>query len=66
MKKECQFWKKGQKDQRPTSTNHKSSSTNEGETAVLATYGDVVFTISIEDACVYTSNNSFDWILDSR
>ena len=30
MKKECRFWKKGQKDQRPSSTNHKSSSTNEG------------------------------------
>jgi hypothetical protein len=65
MKKECRFWKKGQKDQRPSSTNHKSSSTNEGETTVVATDGDVLFTVSVEDACVYTSSSSFDWILDS-
>ena len=64
MKKECRFWKKGQKDQRPSSTNHKSSSTNEGQTTVLATYGDVLFTISIDDACVYTSSSSFEWILE--
>lgn len=25
----------------------------------------MLFTVSVEDACVYTSNSSFDWILDS-
>ena len=65
MKKECRFWKKGQKDQRLSNTNQKSSSTNEGETTVVATDGDVLFTVSVEDACVYTSSSSFDWILDS-
>lgn len=64
MKKECRFWKKGQKNQRPSSTNHKSSSTNEGETTAVAIDGDV-FTVSVEDAYVYTSSSSFDWILDS-
>ena len=66
MKKECRFKKKGQKDQRPSNTNHKSSSTNEGETTVVATYGDVLFTVSVEDACVYTSSSNFDRIPDSR
>lgn len=47
MKKECRFWKKGQKDQRPSSTNHKSSNTNEGETTVIATDVDVLFTILV-------------------
>ena len=26
----------------------------------------MLFTVSVEDACVYTSSSSFDWILDSR
>ena len=65
MKEECRFWKKGQKEHRPSSTNHKSSSTNEGETTVVATDGDVLFTVLVEDSCVYTSSSSFDWILDS-
>jgi len=65
MKKECRFWKKGQKDQTLSSTNHKSSTTNEGETTVVATDGDVLITISVEDAYVYTSSSSFDWIFDS-
>jgi len=26
----------------------------------------VLFTVSVEDACVYTSSSSFDWILESR
>ena len=46
-------------------TNHKSSNTNEGETTAVATDGDVLFTVSVEDACVYTSSSSFNWILDS-
>lgn len=65
MKKECRFWKKGQKDQRPSNTNQNSSNTNEGETTVVAIDGDVFFTVSVEDACVYTSISSFDGILDS-
>ena len=56
--------KKGQKDQRPNNTNYKSSNTNEGETTVVVTDGDVLFTILVEDACLYTSSSSFDWILD--
>ena len=56
---------KGQKDQIPASTNHKSCSTNEGQTTTVVTNGDVLFTISVEDACLYTSSDSFDWILDS-
>jgi len=57
--------KKGQKDQRPSSTNHKSSSKNEGQTTAVATDGDVLFIVSVEDACVYTSSSGFVWILDS-
>lgn len=60
MKKECRFWKRGQKDQRPSNTNHKSSSTNEGQTTAVAIDGDVLFTVSVEDACVYTSSSGFD------
>lgn len=36
---------------------------NEGETTAIATDGDVLFTILVEDACA--SSSSFDWILDS-
>ena len=59
MKKECRFWKKGQKDQRPSNTNKKSSSTNEGETIVVTTDGNVLFTVLVEDASVYTSSSNF-------
>ena len=57
--------KKGQMDQRLANTNYKSSNTNEGETTSVVTVCDVLFTFSIEDACLYTSSGSFDWILDS-
>ena len=57
--------KKGKKDQRPANTNYKSSSSNEGETTAVVTDGDVLFTVSVEDACLYTSSSSFYWILDS-
>lgn len=65
MKKECRDWKKGQKDNNLASTNHKSSSTNEGETTTIVTDGDVLFTILVEDACLYTSSSNFDWIFNS-
>ena len=60
MKKECRVWMKGQKNKKSASTNHKSSSTNEGETTTVVTNGDVLFTISVEDACLYTSSSNFD------
>ena len=63
MKKECRALKKGQKDQRPANTNHMSSNTNEDETTAVVIDGDVLFTVSVEDACLYTSSGSFDWIL---
>ena len=47
MKKECRALKKGQKDQISASTNHKSSNTNEGETFVVVTDGDVLFIVSV-------------------
>ena len=50
--------------QKPTSTNQKSGSTNEGETTAIVSDVEVLFTVSMEDACLYTSNNSIDWILD--
>ena len=65
MKKECRIRKNGQKDQRPSNTNHKSSSTNEGEITVVAINGDFLFIVLVEDACVYTYSSSIDWILDS-
>ena len=65
MNKECRALKKGQKDERPTNTNYKSSNTNEGETTIVVTYGDVLFIVSVEDSCLYTSSSSFHWILDS-
>ena len=38
--------------------------TKEGETTIVVLEDDVLFTISIEDACLYTSSCSIDWILD--
>ena len=52
--------------QKPTSTNQKSASTNEGETIAIVSDAEVLFTVSMEDACLYTSSNSIDWIIDSR
>ena len=40
--------------------------TNEGEIIIVALDGDVLFTVSIEDACLYNYSNSIDWILESR
>ena len=65
MKRYCHFWKQEeQKVQKPTSTNKKSASTNEGETTAIVSDAEVLFTVSMEDACLYTSSNSIDWILD--
>ena len=65
MKRDCQIWKKEQKEQKSASSNKKSANTNEGETTAVVSYGDVLFTVSMEDACLYTSNSSIVWILDS-
>ena len=65
MKKEFRVSKKEEKDQSLTSTNHKSSNSNEGETTVVVTYAGVLFVVSIEDTCLYTSSSRLDWILDS-
>lgn len=52
------------KTQKHTSTNHKSSNTYEGDTTAVATNGDVLFIVSVEDACLCTSSSRFDWILE--
>ena len=65
MKRECQIWKKEQKEQKSASSNQKSANTNEGETTVVVLDSDVLFTFSMEDACLYTSSSSIDWILNS-
>ena len=51
--------------QKPTNTNKKSANTNEGETTAIVSNVEVLFTVSMEDACLYTSSNNIDWILDS-
>ena len=65
MKRECRIWKKEQKEQKSTSSNQKSAKTNEGGTTAIVSDSDVLFTISMEDACLYTSSSSIYWILDS-
>jgi hypothetical protein len=62
MKKECRIWKREQKDKKPAKT---STNTNEGETIVVVSENEVLFTVSMEDACLFVSNYSIDWILDS-
>ena len=66
MKRECQIWKREQKEQKSASSNKKSTNTNEGEIIIVALDGDVLFTVSIEDAHLYNYSNSIDWILESR
>ena len=66
MKRECRIWKKEQKEQKSASPNQKSSNTNEGETTAVVSDSDVLFIVSMEAACLYTSSISIDWILDSR
>ena len=66
MKRECWIWKKEQKEQKSASSNQKSANTNEGETTAIVSDSDVLFTVSMEDACLCTSSSSIDWILDSR
>ena len=53
------------KEQKSASSNQKSANTNEGETTAVVSDSDVLFTVSMEDACLYTSSSSIDWILDS-
>ena len=65
MKRECWIWKKEQKEQNSPSSNKNSGNTNEGGTTAVVLDSDVLFTFSMEDACLYTSSNSIDWILDS-
>ena len=65
MKRECWIWKKEQKEQKSANSNQKSANTNEGETTAVVSDSDVLFTVSMEDACLYTSSSSIDWILDS-
>jgi hypothetical protein len=63
MKKECQIWKREQNDKKTTRT---STNTNEGENIVVISQNEVLFIVSREDACLYTSKYNVDWILDSR
>ena len=65
MKRECRIWKKERKEQKLASSNQKSANTNEGETTVVVSDSDVLFTVSMEDACLYTSISSIYWILNS-
>jgi len=59
---DCWFWKKEHKS---VNKNNKSSNTNEGGTIVVASKSDVLFTVSVEEAYLYTSSSSIDWVLDS-
>ena len=45
---------------------NKSTNTNEGETTTKILDGDVLFNVSMEDACLYTSSDNIYWILESR
>ena len=65
MKRKCRIWKKEQKEQKLVISNQKSTNTNEGETTAVVSDTDVLFTVSMEDACLYNSSISIDWILDS-
>lgn len=56
MKRECQFWKREQKEQKPASANE--------DTTAVASDGEVLITVSYEDACLCASNHDIDWILD--
>ena len=53
------------KGEKLTSINKKSANTNVGDTTNKILDGDVLFFVSMEDACIYTSSSSIDWILDS-
>ena len=65
MKRECRIWKKEQKEKNSASSNKKSFNTNKGETTTVVSYSDVLFTVSMENAYLYTPSSSIDWILDS-
>ena len=65
MKRKCRIWKKEQKEQKSASSNQKSAITNEGETIAIVSDSDVLFTVSMEDACLYTSISRIDLILVS-
>ena len=43
----------------------KLSSTNEGETIVVASKSDVLFIVLVEEAWLYIYSSSIDWVLDS-
>jgi len=42
-----------------------STNTNEGETTTVVLENEVLFTVSMEYACLFSFNYSIDWILDS-
>lgn len=61
LKRVCCIWKQEQqKVQKQTNTSKKSTSTNEGETTAIVSYDEVLFSISMEYACLCTSSNIID------
>lgn len=60
IKNNCWIWKKEQKGQKE----QKVTNNNNEETIVVASEGEVLTTVSYEDACLYASNHDNDWILD--
>lgn len=48
------------KERIKASTNHKSSDKNEGDTIDVVRNGDVLFTVSLDGACLYTSSRDKD------
>ena len=46
--------------------NEKSSNKSKCDTITIVSKGDVLFTVSLKETCLYTSSSSIDWTLDSR
>ena len=60
-RKESEQTEQEQKDKKSTNTNKILASTNEGKTTAVVSDVEVLFIVSMEDVCLFTSSSS-DWI----